>query len=75
CMDKEWSAGEIAEHLGTSASLTSHQPAFLRSAWILNSVRRGKQVFYAMSDECIHSALTIVIDHMFTHRHGAKEKT
>ena len=46
CMDHERSAGEIAEKLGASPSLTSHHLRLLRSARILKSERRGKQVFY-----------------------------
>ncbi|MEM1342190.1 MAG: metalloregulator ArsR/SmtB family transcription factor [Pseudomonadota bacterium] len=69
CMDQERSAGEIAEKLGTSASLTSHHLRLLRSARILKSERRGKQVFYTMADACVHSVLTIMIDHLFTHNH------
>ncbi|MEM9343146.1 MAG: metalloregulator ArsR/SmtB family transcription factor [Pseudomonadota bacterium] len=69
CMDQERSAGEIAETLGTSASLTSHHLRLLRSARILKSERRGKQVFYSMADACVHSVLTIMIEHIFTHQH------
>lgn len=69
CMDQERSAGEIAAKLGSSASLTSHHLRLLRSARILKSERRGKQVFYTMSDACVHSVLTIMIEHLFTHHH------
>ncbi|MEM7780530.1 MAG: metalloregulator ArsR/SmtB family transcription factor [Pseudomonadota bacterium] len=65
CMDQERPTGEIAEKLGISASLTSHHLRLLRSARILRSDRRGKQVFYAMADECVHKVLTIMIDHLF----------
>lgn len=70
CMDHERSAGEIADRLGSSASLTSHHLRLLRSARILKSERRGKQVFYAMADECVHSVLKIMIEHLFTHDHS-----
>jgi DNA-binding transcriptional ArsR family regulator len=69
CMDHERSAGEIAEHLGTSPSLTSHHLRLLRSARILKSERRGKQIFYTMADACVKSVLTIMIEHLFTHNH------
>ncbi|MEM8570481.1 MAG: metalloregulator ArsR/SmtB family transcription factor [Pseudomonadota bacterium] len=67
CMDQERSAGDIAEKLGSSASLTSHHLRLLRSARILKSERRGKQVFYSMADACVHSVLKIMIEHLFTH--------
>ncbi|MEM1129713.1 MAG: metalloregulator ArsR/SmtB family transcription factor [Pseudomonadota bacterium] len=69
CMDQEHSAGAIAEKLGSSASLTSHHLRLLRSARILKSERRGKQVFYAMADDCVHNVLEIMIAHLFTHGH------
>ncbi|MEM8791683.1 MAG: metalloregulator ArsR/SmtB family transcription factor [Pseudomonadota bacterium] len=69
CMDQERSVGEIAEKLGSSASLTSHHLRLLRSARILKSERRGKQVFYAMADTCVHSVLKIMIEHLFVHGH------
>lgn len=70
CMDEERSAGEIAETLGVSASLTSHHLRLLRSARILRSERRGKNVFYTMADACVHSVLNIMIEHQFTHNHN-----
>ena len=73
CMDQERAAGEIAESLGLSASLTSHHLRLLRSAKILKSDRRGKQVFYAMADGCVHSVLKIMIEHLFTHNHQTIE--
>lgn len=70
CKDEERSAGEIAEILGVSASLTSHHLRLLRAARILRSERRGKQVFYAMADDCVHRVLNIMIDHLFTDDHA-----
>ena len=70
CMDQERSVGEIAETLGLSTSLTSHHLRLLRSAHILRSERRGKQVFYAMADACVESVLNTMIDHVFTHDHN-----
>ncbi|MEM6904029.1 MAG: metalloregulator ArsR/SmtB family transcription factor [Pseudomonadota bacterium] len=69
CMEHERAAGDIAERLGLSASLTSHHLRLLRSARILKSDRRGKQVFYAMADHCVESVLKIMIDHIFAHGH------
>jgi ArsR family transcriptional regulator len=69
CKDQERAAGEIAERLGISASLTSHHLRLLRSARILKSQRRGKQVFYTLADACVKSVLEIMIEHIFTHNH------
>ncbi|MEM6323530.1 MAG: metalloregulator ArsR/SmtB family transcription factor [Pseudomonadota bacterium] len=67
CMEQKRSAGEIAETLGSSASLTSHHLRLLRSARILKSERRGKQIFYTMADDCVRRVLEIMIEHVFTH--------
>ena len=74
CMDDEKSAGDIAEHVGTSASLTSHHLRLLRSARILKSQRRGKQVFYTMADACVLSVLKIMIEHL-AHDHPETVET
>lgn len=68
CMEGTKAAGEIAEGLGLSASLTSHHLRLLRSARILKSDRQGKQVFYAMQDDCVKQVLTIMVDHL-SHDH------
>lgn len=73
CMDHERSAGEISEKLGTSPSLTSHHLRLLRSARILKSERRGRQIFYTMADACVHNVLKIMIEHIFTHAHDPLE--
>ncbi|MEO0370257.1 MAG: metalloregulator ArsR/SmtB family transcription factor [Pseudomonadota bacterium] len=65
CMDRERAAGEIAEAIGSSPSLVSHHLRLLRSARILRADRRGKQVFYAMADACVHRVVKIMIEHLF----------
>ncbi len=69
CMDQEIAAGDIAEKLGLSASLASHHLRLLRAARMLRAERRGKQVFYTMADDCVHSVLNIMINHLFTPEH------
>ena len=75
CMEREISAGEIAEELGLSASLVSHHLRLLRAARMLRAERRGKQVFYSMADACVHSVLEIMIDHLFVHEHGGSDES
>jgi len=75
CMDREMAAGEIAQKLGLSASLTSHHLRLLRSARLLKSDRRGKQVFYTMADACVHSVLKIMMEHFFNHGHHETDET
>ncbi|MEM8796146.1 MAG: metalloregulator ArsR/SmtB family transcription factor [Pseudomonadota bacterium] len=75
CMEDEISAGDIAEQLNVSASLTSHHLRLLRAARILKSERRGKQVFYSMADACVHNVLEIMINHVFMHDDEHSEDT
>ena len=74
CMDREVSAGEIANSLNVSPSLVSHHLRLLRSARIVRSERRGKQIFYTMTDVCVQEVLITMINHLFVHDH-LKTKT
>ena len=74
CMEREISAGDIADKLGLSASLVSHHLRLLRAARMLRAERRGKQVFYSMSDACVSDVLKIMIDHLFVHEHDGSDE-
>ena len=69
CMDKEVSAGKIANKVKVSPSLVSHHLRLLRSARIVRSQRRGKQIFYTMTDDCVRDVLTTMVNHLFDHGH------
>mgnify|MGYP001204722626 CR=1 FL=1 len=69
CMDKEVSAGKIANKVKVSPSLVSHHLRLLRSARIVRSQRRGKQMFYTMTDDCVRDVLTTMVNHLFDHEH------
>ena len=69
CIDQEVSAGEIAARVRVSPSLVSHHLRLLRSARIVRSERRGKQVFYTMTDICVRDVLTTMVHHLFVHDH------
>ena len=75
CIDRERSAGDIAEALGVSSSLVSHHLRLLRAARMLRPDRRGKQVFYTLDDACVRNVLKIMIDHLFIHEHSHKGDT
>jgi DNA-binding transcriptional ArsR family regulator len=68
-MDREVPAGRIANKLNVSASLVSHHLRLLRSSRIVRSERRGKQIFYSMTDDCVRKVLTTMINHLFSHDH------
>ena len=74
CLEREISAGDIAEELDLSASLVSHHLRLLRAARMLRAERRGKQVFYSMADACVHDVLKIMIDHLFVHEQDGPEE-
>jgi DNA-binding transcriptional ArsR family regulator len=69
CMDGEVSAGKIATKLNVSPSLVSHHLRLLRSARIMRSERRGKHIFYKMTDDCVRDVLATMIKHLFAHDH------
>ena len=73
CFDKKNSAGEIAEMLDVSPSLASHHLRLLRAARMLKSERKGKQIFYEMSDDCVRDILNTMINHLFVHEHIVDE--
>lgn len=64
CLDAPASVGAMAERLGISASLVSHHLRLLRAARLLQSERRGRQVFYVVGDPHIRSMLTDMVDHV-----------
>ena len=64
CLDAPAAVGEIAERLGISASLVSHHLRLLRAARLLGAERRGRQVFYVVSDMHIRSMLSDMVDHV-----------
>ena len=49
CLDSPLCVGDIAQHVGLSASLVSHHLRLLRAARFVRSQKRGKQVFYGVA--------------------------
>ena len=64
CLEEPAAVGEMAEHLGISASLVSHHLRLLRAARLLGAERRGRQVFYVVGDLHIRSMLADMVDHV-----------
>jgi ArsR family transcriptional regulator, lead/cadmium/zinc/bismuth-responsive transcriptional repressor len=62
CLDRTLSVGEITARLVLSQSLVSHHLRLLRAARLLKAVRRGKQVYYSISDEHVREMLTNMIE-------------
>ncbi|MDJ0389403.1 metalloregulator ArsR/SmtB family transcription factor [Roseomonas sp. E05] len=64
CLDTPAPVGEMAERIGISGSLASHHLRLLRAARLLQAERRGRQVFYAVSDGHVRSMLGDMVDHV-----------
>ena len=62
--DTELCVCDIAELLGMTVSAISHQLRILKQARLVKFRREGKTVFYALSDDHIHSILGAGIDHV-----------
>ncbi len=64
CVDAPAAVGEMADRLAISGSLVSHHLRLLRAARLLQSDRRGRQVFYVVGDPHIRSMLADMVDHV-----------
>ncbi len=62
--DEERSVTEIAEILNMTASAVSHQLKILKTNKLIDSRRDGKQIFYFLADEHVHSILAVGRDHI-----------
>ena len=57
--DEERSVTEIAEILNMTTSAVSHQLKILKTNKLIDSRRDGKQIFYFLADEHVHSILAV----------------
>jgi ArsR family transcriptional regulator len=64
CLDTPAAVGEMADRIGISGSLASHHLRLLRAARLLQAERRGRQVFYAVTDRHVRSMLGDMVDHV-----------
>lgn len=62
--EEERSVSEIAEILNMTASAVSHQLKILKTNKLIDSRRDGKQIFYFLADEHVHSILAVGRDHI-----------
>lgn len=62
--DEERSVTEIAEILNMTTSAVSHQLKILKTNKLVDSRRDGKQIFYFLADEHVHSILAVGRDHI-----------
>ena len=61
---KEMCVGELAELLAMTKSAVSHQLKALRGAKLVRAEKRGKNVFYALSDHHVKTLLEMALEHV-----------
>ncbi len=64
CLSEPVSVGVLAERLGLSMSLASHNLRLLKAARLVRAERRGKHVFYSAADDHVRSVLRDMVAHI-----------
>lgn len=67
-IEEEKSVNSIANELQMSQSAISHQLKNLKNNDLVRSKRRGKEVYYRLSDEHVKVMISQVFDHT-SHKH------
>ena len=62
--DDEQSVTDIAEALNMTTSAVSHQLRILKTNKLIDARRDGKQIFYFLADEHVHSILDVGMEHI-----------
>lgn len=62
--ENEMCVGDLAFLLNMTKSAVSHQLKILRSAKLVKAEKRGKNVFYALSDNHVRTVLEMALDHV-----------
>ena len=73
CLDSPLCVGDIAQHVGLSASLVSHHLRLLRAARFVRSQKRGKQVFYGVRDDLVRCVINDMVAHVDERRSGMED--
>ena len=63
-MESELCVCDIAELVGTSQSAISHQLRLLKQARLVRFRREGKNLFYALADDHVHTMLAQGMTHI-----------
>ena len=62
--ENEMCVGDLACLLNMTKSAVSHQLKILRSAKLVKAEKRGKNVFYALSDHHVRTVLEMALEHV-----------
>ena len=55
---------DLAEILGMTKSAVSHQLKVLRTAKLVRSQKRGKNVYYSLNDEHVQTIVKMALEHV-----------
>ena len=64
CLDDPLCVGDVAERVGLSHALVSHHLRVLKAARFLSARKRGKQVFYAATDDRVRCVVRDMVGHV-----------
>lgn len=62
--DGERNVGEIADALNMTQSAVSHQLKILRQSKLVAARRDGKQIYYSLADEHVHTIIRVGREHI-----------
>lgn len=62
--DNEYNVQEIASSLGMTHSAISHQLSKLRQYRLVKARRDGKEVYYSLDDDHVHSIFNMTLEHL-----------
>lgn len=62
--ESEMCVGDLACLLNMTKSAVSHQLKILRSAKLVKAKKRGKNVFYSLSDHHVRTVLEMALEHV-----------
>ena len=65
--DQEWCVSDLTEALGMDQPAVSHQLKYLREMGLVDWHKRGRHVYYTLSDSHLQDILLSSIEHLDCH--------
>jgi DNA-binding transcriptional ArsR family regulator len=62
--DGEWCVSDLTQALGMDQPAVSHQLKYLREMGLVDWTKRGRHVYYSLSDSHLHDILVSSIAHL-----------
>jgi ArsR family transcriptional regulator, lead/cadmium/zinc/bismuth-responsive transcriptional repressor len=63
-MDTEKRSGDLATVLDMTPSAVSHQLRWLRDRRIVTARKEGREMYYALADDCIREIIEVALKHI-----------